>query len=67
MLKTMLLAATASLALISSAAQAQFSDRTIRVSNGINQEHPVGNGVAKMTACLLEKSGGKSGEWRRAP
>lgn len=59
MLKTMLLAATASLALISSAAQAQFSDRTIRVSNGINQEHPVGNGVTKMTACLLEKSGGK--------
>lgn len=59
MLKTMLLAATASLALISGAAQAQFAERTIRVSNGINQEHPVGNGIAKMTACLAEKSGGK--------
>ena len=40
-------------------AHAQFQSRTIRVSNGINQEHPVGNGVAKMTACLAEKSGGK--------
>ena len=41
-------------------AHAQFQTRTIRVSNGINQEHPVGNGVAKMTQCLAEKSGGKT-------
>ncbi|MFM8546341.1 MAG: TRAP transporter substrate-binding protein [Betaproteobacteria bacterium] len=40
-------------------AQAQFAERTIRVSNGVNQDHPVGNGVAKMTACLTQKSGGK--------
>ena len=40
-------------------AHAQFQSRTIRVSNGINQEHPVGNGIAKMTQCLAEKSGGK--------
>lgn len=40
-------------------AQAQFQDRTIRVSNGVNQDHPVGNGVAKMTECLAQKSGGK--------
>ena len=39
--------------------QAQFQDRTIRVSNGVNQDHPVGNGVAKMTECLAQKSGGK--------
>lgn len=57
--KTTLLAAVGALALMTGAAQAQFSDRTIRVSNGINQEHPVGNGVAKMTACLTQKSGGK--------
>ncbi len=58
MLKTLLLAGVAALGL-TTAAQAQFTDRTIRVSNGINQEHPVGNGVAKMTACLTQKSGGR--------
>ena len=30
-------------------AQAQFTERTIRLSNGVNQEHPVGNGVAKIS------------------
>ena len=40
-------------------AQAQFQDRTIRVSNGVNQDHPVGNGIGKMTECLAQKSGGK--------
>jgi tripartite ATP-independent transporter DctP family solute receptor len=40
-------------------AHAQFADRTIRVSNGINADHPVGNGVTKMTQCLATKSGGK--------
>ena len=41
------------------AAQAQFKERTIRVSNGVNEDHPVGNGIAKMHACVAEKSGGK--------
>ncbi len=59
MSKASLLAAVGAFALLTSAASAQFSDRTIRVSNGINQDHPVGNGVAKMTACLTQKSGGK--------
>lgn len=58
MIKTLLLAGVAALGL-TSAAQAQFSDRTIRVSNGINAEHPVGNGITKMTACMAQKSGGK--------
>ncbi|MBM3538330.1 MAG: TRAP transporter substrate-binding protein [Alphaproteobacteria bacterium] len=40
-------------------AEAQFADRTIRVSNGVNEEHPVGNGVAKMRSCLADRSGGK--------
>ena len=48
-----------SAALISLPAAAQFTERTIRVSNGVNQEHPVGNGLAKMAACTAEKSGGK--------
>jgi TRAP-type transport system periplasmic protein len=59
MLKKTLLAAVGALALMTGAAQAQFADRTIRVSNGVNAEHPVGNGITKMTACLAQKSGGK--------
>jgi hypothetical protein len=59
MTKSTLLAVVGALALMTGTAGAQFADRTIRVSNGINQEHPVGNGIAKMTACLTQKSGGK--------
>lgn len=39
-------------------ASAQFADRNLRVSNGVNADHPVGNGVSAMEACLTEKSGG---------
>ncbi|CAN7625746.1 TRAP transporter substrate-binding protein [Bosea sp. LjRoot9] len=46
-------------ALAGSAAQAQIKERNIRISNGINEDHPIGNGVAKMRACMAEKSGGK--------
>jgi tripartite ATP-independent transporter DctP family solute receptor len=46
-------------ALGTSAAQAQFQEHTFRVSNGVSKEHPMGNGLAKMGACTLEKSGGK--------
>lgn len=59
MIKKAILAGVATLALSAGAAQAQFAERTIRVSNGVNADHPVGNGVTKMTACLAEKSGGK--------
>ncbi|RCW25858.1 tripartite ATP-independent transporter DctP family solute receptor [Ciceribacter lividus] len=38
---------------------AEYNDRNIRVSNGINADHPVGNGVEAMQKCLDEKSGGK--------
>jgi tripartite ATP-independent transporter DctP family solute receptor len=58
-LKHSLLAAAGALALTASAASAQFAERTIRVSNGVNAEHPVGNGVRAMTQCLADKSGGK--------
>ena len=44
---------------MTASAQAQFTERTVRISNGVNQEHPIGNGVAKMSQCLLDKSGGK--------
>ena len=39
-------------------AHAQISNRTITVSNGIAEEHPVGDGVAAMRACYDEKTGG---------
>src|SRR5512137_1491973 len=54
-----LIAAGMAAAALALPAQAQFAERTIRLSNGVNQEHPVGNGVAKMAACAAEKSGGK--------
>ena len=40
-------------------AQAQFQDRTLRVSNGVSKEHPMGNGLATMGKCTADKSGGK--------
>lgn len=46
-------------ALFATGASAQFTERTIRVSNGINADHPVGNGVTKFNQCLAGKSGGK--------
>ena len=57
-----LLLTTTAIAFACSAAApafAEFSDRNIRVSNGINADHPVGNGIKAMQACLDEKSGGK--------
>lgn len=44
---------------VASPALAQFQDRNIRVSNGVNADHPVGNGVEAMNNCVGEKSGGK--------
>jgi len=56
-LRTLVAACAATV--LAAPAAAQFTERTIRMSNGVNQEHPIGNGVAKMTACLAERSGGK--------
>jgi tripartite ATP-independent transporter DctP family solute receptor len=56
-LKVMALALGASV--FSGAAMAEFQDRTIRISNGVAETHPIGNGVKAMSACLTEKSGGK--------
>ncbi len=58
LLKFALATGVAAIALAGPAA-AQFQDRTIRVSNGINADHPVGNGLTKMNQCVGEKSGGK--------
>lgn len=60
-MKKLLLATTAVVFAVSASAPAfaEFNDRNIRVSNGINADHPVGNGINAMQACLDEKSGGK--------
>lgn len=47
------------LACLAGTAHAQFTDRTLKLSVPVPKEHPQGNGVAKMSACTLEKSGGK--------
>ena len=58
MKRLLLSTAVVAVALSGAPAFAEFQNRTIRVSNGVNAEHPVGNGVAAMTECLTEKSGG---------
>lgn len=39
-------------------ATAQISTRTITVSNGVAESHPVGNGIAAMRECMTEKTDG---------
>ena len=39
-------------------AVAQIATRTITVSNGVAETHPVGNGVEAMRACMTERTGG---------
>ena len=60
-MRKLLLTTTALAFAVTAAAPAfaQFNDRTIRVSNGVNADHPVGNGITAMQECLDEKSGGK--------
>jgi tripartite ATP-independent transporter DctP family solute receptor len=61
MLKT-LLAGVAGAALLTgfaASAQAQVQNRNIRVSNGVNQDHPNGKGVEVMAKCATDKSEGK--------
>ena len=45
--------------LVASSAMAQFADRTIKFTNGVNEDHPVGVGVKKMQEVLAAKTGGK--------
>ncbi|HSP25414.1 MAG TPA: TRAP transporter substrate-binding protein, partial [Saliniramus sp.] len=40
-------------------ATAEIQERNIRMSNGVNADHPVGNGVTDMNECMAEKSDGK--------
>lgn len=60
MFKRRTLAALVAGALLAAApAFAQFQERTIKFTNGVNEDHPVGVGVKKMQEVLAAKSGGK--------
>ena len=45
--------------LFATSAFAQFADRTIKFTNGVNEDHPVGIGVKKMQEVLAAKTGDK--------
>jgi tripartite ATP-independent transporter DctP family solute receptor len=45
--------------LVATSAFAQFTERTIKLTNGVNEDHPVGAGVKKMQEVLNAKTGGK--------
>jgi tripartite ATP-independent transporter DctP family solute receptor len=60
MFKRRSLVALAATALLAAApAFAQFQERTIKFTNGVNEDHPVGVGVKKMQEVLAAKTGGK--------
>ncbi len=44
---------------VTGVAQAQFAERTIKFTNGVNADHPVGAGVKRMQEVLDAKTGGK--------
>ncbi|MBJ6125925.1 TRAP transporter substrate-binding protein [Microvirga splendida] len=67
--KLTLAAGVAATILAAVPAYAQFTERTIRLSNGVNEDHPNGKGVEKLKTCLADKSGGKmkvQGFWGNA-
>ncbi|AEG92238.1 TRAP transporter substrate-binding protein [Ramlibacter tataouinensis] len=60
MFKRRTLVAFAATAVLAAApAFAQFKERTIKFTNGVNEDHPVGVGVKKMQEVLNAKTGGK--------
>lgn len=60
MKKTLSLLTLAALAMLACLpAQAQFQDRSLRLSVPVPREHPMGHGARTMMACALEKSGGR--------
>lgn len=61
MLRTVLtgVASAALLVGLAGAASAQVQNRNIRLSNGVNQDHPNGKGVEAMATCAAKKSDNK--------
>lgn len=57
--RTLATALAAAALLVATSAFAQFTERTIKFTNGVNEDHSVGNGVRKMQEVLNAKTGGK--------
>lgn len=57
--RTLASALAAAALLVATSAFAQFTERTIKFTNGVNEDHSVGNGVRKMQEVLNAKTGGK--------
>jgi tripartite ATP-independent transporter DctP family solute receptor len=57
--RTLATALAAASLLVATSAFAQFTERTIKFTNGINADHPVGAGVKRMQEVLDAKTGGK--------
>ncbi|MDO8720274.1 MAG: TRAP transporter substrate-binding protein [Polaromonas sp.] len=57
--RTLVSALVGAALLLSTAAFAQFAERTIKFTNGVNEDHSVGVGVRKMQEVLAAKTGGK--------
>lgn len=45
--------------LVATTSFAQYTQRTIKFTNGLNEDHPVGLGIKRMQQVLDEKTGGK--------
>ncbi|MBU0588903.1 MAG: TRAP transporter substrate-binding protein [Gammaproteobacteria bacterium] len=57
--RTLTTALAAATLLVATSSFAQFAERTIKFTNGVNEDHPVGLGVKKMQEVLNAKTGGK--------
>lgn len=57
--RTLATALAAASLLVATSAFAQFNARTIKFTNGVNADHPVGAGVKRMQEVLDAKTGGK--------
>jgi len=54
--RTLASALAAATLLVATSSFAQFADRTIKFTNGVNEDHPVGVGVKKMQEVLAAAS-----------
>ena len=57
--RTLTSALMAATLLVATSAFAQFAERTIKFTNGVNEDHPVGLGVKRTQEVLNAKTGGK--------
>ena len=57
--RTLTTALVAASLLLATSAFGQYAERTIKFTNGVNEDHPVGVGVKRMQEVLNARTGGK--------